>query len=350
MSSHFSSHLQDLLDREFTPTVTFLNSATYGLEPACARTIANEYDDQRSAGTLDLSRLDGVIDSCRDLIGRLFGRTGEEVAISASTSQVVGLVADALPAGSRVLLAEGDFTSVMFPFLARDDLQVDVVPLAALADSVSGSTDLVAVSAVQSADGALADLPGLADAGASHGARLLLDVTQAAGWLPLHDVRADFIVGAGYKWLCSPRGTAFITGEADALASLKPSAANWYAGEDRWESIYGTPLRLAGGARRLDLSPAWACWIGLEPALRLLHEVGIDAIHRHNVGLANRFRAGLGLDPGDSAIVSVELDARADEQLAVADVCTAGRAGRIRFSFHLYNTEADVDRTLAALG
>jgi selenocysteine lyase/cysteine desulfurase len=349
MSSASRSLPADLLAREFSPTSTFLNTATYGLEPATARTVANAYDDQRSAGTLDTSCIDGIIDSCRELIGMLFGRAGDEVAISASTSQVVGLVAHSLPPGASVLLAEGDFTSVMFPFLAREDLAVEVVALPDLAAAVTDDTDLVAVSAVQSADGELADLDELAAAATAHDTRLLLDVTQAAGWLPLHDVRADYVVGAGYKWLCSPRGTAFITGEPDALASLRPLAANWYAGDDRWAAIYGTPLRLAEGVRRLDLSPAWACWIGMEPALRLLHEIGVPAIHAHNVGLANQFRQGLGLDASTSAIVSVEVDPDHQARLAAADVRTAARAGRVRFSFHLYNTEADVEKALSAL-
>lgn len=343
------SSYDTLLRREFSPTGTFLNSATYGLEPASARALMATYDDQRSAGTLQPGDVDDVIDSCRDLIGRLFGRTADEVAISASASQFIGTVAHSLAPGSRVLLAEGDFTSVLFPFLSRDDLEIEIVPLVDLVDTVSATTDLVAVSAVQSADGTVADLDGLADATERHGARLLLDVTQAAGWLPLHEVRADFVIGGGYKWLLAPRGTAYLTGRAEALATLRPFAANWYGGGDRWQSIYGAPLRLADSARRLDLSPAWACWVGMEPALRLLHEIGIPTIHEHVLGLANAFRTGLGLPEGDSAIVSVELPADAADRLTAADVRAAGRAGRMRFSFHLYNTAADVDRALAAL-
>lgn len=339
-----------LILREFAPSVTFLNSATYGLEPASARALMATYDDQRSAGTLEPGDVDDIIDSCRDLIGQLFGRTADDVAISASAAQFIGTIAHSLAPGSRVLLAEGDFTSVLFPFLSRHDLNVDVVAPEELVTSVTDATDLVAVSAVQSADGCLADLDALADAAERHGARLLLDVTQAAGWLPLSGVRADFVVGGGYKWLLAPRGTAYLTGPPEAIASLRPFAANWYAGDDRWSAIYGEPLRLASTARRLDLSPAWACWVGMEPALRLLHAVGIDTIHDHNVDLANRFLAGLGMPPGNSAIVSVPLEDAEIARLAAADVRAAGRAGRMRFSFHLYNTESDVDRALNAIG
>ena len=60
---------------------------------------------------------------------------------------------------------------------------------------------------------------------------------------------------------------------------------------------------MADGARRFDVSPAWFSWVGQAPALELLLDVGVDTIHAHNVGLANRFRTGLGLPPEDSAIV-----------------------------------------------
>ena len=39
----------------------------------------------------------------------------------------------------------------------------------------------------------------------------------------------------------------------------------------------------------------------------------------------------------------------AAERLAAAGVRTAVRAGRVRASFHVYNTDADVDAAVAAL-
>ena len=61
------------------------------------------------------------------------------------------------------------------------------------------------------------------------------------------------------------------------------------------ENLYGGPLRLAGDARALDVSPAWLSWVGQAPALELLEAVGIEAVHAHDLALAARFRAGLGL-------------------------------------------------------
>jgi selenocysteine lyase/cysteine desulfurase len=89
-------------------------------------------------------------------------------------------------------------------------------------------------------------------------------------------------------------------------------------------------------------------WVGAAPALALLEQVGVERVHAHNVGLANRFLGGLGRAAGDSAIVTVTVS-DADERLRRAGVRTAVRAGRVRLSFHLYNDEADVDLALSAL-
>ena len=86
------------------------------------------------------------------------------------------------------------------------------------------------------------------------------------------------------------------------------------------------------------------------PPSTLLLEVGIDRIHAHNIALANAFRDGLGLPVGDSAIVSVEAPGDIATRLADAGVSAAVRAGRLRLSFHLYNSDADVEAALRVLG
>jgi selenocysteine lyase/cysteine desulfurase len=222
------------------------------------------------------------------------------------------------------------------------------VPPAELADAIDADTDVVAFSAVQMSSGEVADLDAILAAAGRHGALTVCDATQAAGWLPLAGARFDVLCAAAYKWLLSPRGTAFMAIRPERLAGIVPAAAGWFAGEDVHASYFGPPLRLARDARRLDTSPAWFPWVGTAPALVLLEEIGISAIHAHDVGLANRFRAGLGLPPSNSAIVSSDIPG-AEERLRGAGIMAAQRAGRLRTSWHLYNTEADVDRTLEVL-
>ena len=282
--------------------------------------------------------------------------TPDRVTIGNQVSTFTALVASALPDGARVLATEEDFTSVLFPFLAHADRGVHVrtVPLAGLVDAIGSGVDLVAVSAVQSADGRLVPggLEALASAAIHHGCLTYVDATQAVGWLPFHADRFDFVSCAAYKWLLSPRGTAFGVIRPERLGMLRPLYASWYAGDDPWTAIYGPPLRLAKDARRFDISPAWLAWAGTVPSLELLAEVGIAAIHRHDLALANALRGRLGLPPGDSAIVTARAGAAEGGlgRLRAAGIKASVRAGAVRVSFHLHNTEADVNAVAQALG
>ena len=130
---------------------------------------------------------------------------------------------------------------------------------------------------------------------------------------------------------------------------IVPLAASWYAGEHPWDTCYGTPLRLASDARRFDVSPAWLSWHAAAATLELFEAAGIGRIHEHNLALANRLRTGLGLEPGESAIVSLDALDDATKRLAGAGVTAAVRTNRVRLSCHLYNNEEDVDRTLEVL-
>ena len=338
--------------RLFSPENAYLNTATYGLPPRTAFEAFQAAADEWRHGRTGFDGWDRSVGAARASFARIAGVRAADVAIGSSVSVFTGLIAAALPGGARVLCAEGDFTSVLFPFLAHEarGVHVELAPLDRLAEALGARHDVVAVSTVQSADGRLADVDAIAAAAAHHGARTYFDTTQSSGWLPLDCSRFDYTACAGYKWLLGPRGTAFFTIAPERRDELLPLVPGWYAGEDVPASYYGAPLRLASDARRFDVSPAWLSWVGAAPALALLADLGIDTIHAHDLRMADRLRAGLGLAAGDSAIVSVAgLPPDAAERLADAGVMAAGRGGALRFSCHLYTTERDVDRALEAL-
>ena len=182
------------------------------------------------------------------------------------------------------------------------------VPLEALADAVTPRTAAVAWSAVQSSDGRVADTAAVVEAASRVGALTIMDTTQATGWLPLRLDALDAAVCSAYKWLCCPRGTAFMVASPRVLAGVRPQAASWFAADEMHAGYYGTPLRLANDARRFDMSPAWFAWMGAVSSLPTLAEIGMEAIHDHDVRLADGLRAGLGLAPAGSAIVSISGD------------------------------------------
>jgi selenocysteine lyase/cysteine desulfurase len=336
---------------EFAAEGVYLNTASLGLPPrVCLEALDEAVEDWR-LGRASPPDYDGAVGASRDTYARLVGVDAEDVAIGSQVSVFAGLVAASLPSGSEVLTAEGDFTSILFPFFAqrRRGVAVRVAPLELLPEAVRPSTTLVAVSAVQSADGRVAPLDALVEACAATGTRVLLDTTQAVGWLGIDAGRFAYTVGGGYKWLLAPRGTAFFTIRRELRDELVPHAAGWYAGPEPWSSIYGAPLRLADDARRFDISPVWHSWVGQAPALDLLAAVGVRALNAHALGLANRFRGSLGMPPGDSAIVAVRGDDQVPQRLASAGIAASFRVGRVRLSFHINNTEQDADRAAEAL-
>jgi selenocysteine lyase/cysteine desulfurase len=280
------------------------------------------------------------------------------VATGAAVSQLLAPVAAAVPDGARVLVPDVEFTSNVFPWAVHADRGVTVVtaPVDRLADAIGRDIDVVAFSAVQSATGEVADLAAISRAARDAGALTVVDTSQAIGWLPVDADATDLQVCTAYKWLCSPRGTAFLVhhpsfGERhpDIASRLRPLAAGWFAGEVPLDSFYGPPLRLAQDARRFDISPAWHCWVGTAPALQVLAATGAAAIGEHNISLANRFLTALDQPPSNSAIVSVPADDTAVSRLTAAGVRFGVRAGRVRVAFHLYSTPDDVDLAIGAL-
>ncbi|MGH3413746.1 MAG: aminotransferase class V-fold PLP-dependent enzyme [Marmoricola sp.] len=330
------------------PAGVYCNTASYGLPPRPAWEALQAALADWHGGRTSWEDWGHSTEDARASFARLVNVDVAAVAVGSTVSELVGSVATALPAGARVLVPDVEFTSTLFPLLVQDRLEVRTVPPASLPEAVADGVDAVAFSAVQMSTGAVADLDAIAEAAAATGAITICDATQAAGWLPVDGSRFDAVVCSAYKWLMSPRGTAFLTVSPRLLDRAVPHSAGWYAGEDVHASYFGPPLRLAHDARRLDLSPAWFSWVGTAPALGTIAEIGVAAIHEHDVGLANRFRAGVGLDPAGSAIVSVDLPDAAG-RLQRAGIIAAVRGGRLRTSWHVYNTAADVDAVLDAL-
>lgn len=332
------------------PEPGWLNTASYGLPPEPVWTAVQEALADWRVGRTSHEVWEEATGRSREVFAGLVGVPVTDVAVGGSVSQLLGPIAAALPAGATVVVPEVEFTANLFPWLVQEErgVRVRTVPLAGLCDAIDADTDLVAFSLVQSADGTVAPYAGIVAAARAHGALVVVDATQACGWLPFDAALADAVAVGTYKWLVSPRGSALAYLAPALRERMRPDAAGWFAGKEPLSTYYGPPLRLADDARRFDSSPAWFSWVGTAPALELLAALGPAAVGAYDVALANRFLAGLGRPPGYSAIVAVQVpDAR--QRLARAGIRAAVRAGQVRVAFHLYTTEADVDLALEAL-
>lgn len=354
MSSITASSPADVARAAFDGGRGYLAACTAGLPSRATRRAVIADLDAAARGHVDISAYCAAVESARASFAQLVGVSALDVAIGSQTSVFAALVAGAVPDDGEVLVPTGDFSSIVMPFVhAGRGIRVRSVPLAGLADAVDARTSLVAFSLVQSSTGEIADADAVVAAAARHGARTFCDATQAVGWMPVDATAFDAVVCHAYKWLCAPRGVAFLAVRDDVAATLPTPFAGWYAGEDPWMSCYGGDSALARGARRFDVSPAWQAFVGAAPALELFASLPAAEIHAHVTGLAAMFCEGMRLPipTARSAIVTWDdPDGRALAALTAAGLVASGRAGRARVAFHIFNDADDVALALHALG
>ncbi|ARC57090.1 Isopenicillin N epimerase [Frondihabitans sp. 762G35] len=337
---------------EFPRGTGYLAACTGGLPPTSAVRAMRADLESWSTGHLSPVRHGETAEATRAAFARLVGVRPELVALGSQTSAMVAVLAASVPDGAEVLVPEGDFSSLVMPFRAQAHrgVRVRVVPLGDLAPSILPSTWLVAYSLVQSATGETAADDEVVRAAAAAGARTLVDLTQAAGVVPVDASRYDATVTHAYKWLCAPRGVAFLTIGERLLEEVRPVQTGWYAGSDVWASCYGADVELAADARRFDVSPAWQAFVGALPALELFASVAPVEVARHAGDLGDALCRSLGLPPHGRAIVTwPDSDGRHFDALTRAGLTVSGRAGRVRVAFHLWNDHDDVERVVTAL-
>ncbi|MEJ3404139.1 aminotransferase class V-fold PLP-dependent enzyme [Rathayibacter sp. YIM 133350] len=336
----------------FTAPSGYLAACTLGL-PTVQTTAAMRVDTEAwASGRASAADYTDIVERTRAAYARLVRVPTDRVAIGSQTSVQAALLAASVPDGAEVLCVDGDFSSIVFPFLSQGHRGVRVrqVPLERLAASIGRDTWLVAFSLVQSATGALADADAIREAAAAHGAFTLCDTTQAVGWLPVDAKDFDATLCHSYKWLCAPRGAAFLTMSEAFQERVRPVQTGWYAGENPWTSCYGPGMTLAADARRFDVSPAWPVWVGAETAVGLFADLDIRRVHEHATALAAEFADGVGIDPAGRAVITwPDADGSRLARLTAAGITASGRAGRARVAFHLWNDRDDVVAALEAL-
>ncbi|WP_239097697.1 aminotransferase class V-fold PLP-dependent enzyme [Kytococcus sedentarius] len=344
---------------QFATTGGYLNAATCGL-PTRSTSEAMARDARRwTTGDVSPVTYHDDVERARALYAGLVGVRPERVATGSQTSVFAGMIAAGVPDGGEVVVVDGDFSSLVYPFLVQADrphptreggrITVRSVPRAELCSSLGENTAAVVFSHSQSACGSLTGIDEVTRAASEVGALTVCDITQSVGWSPVDASAVDVTVCSAYKWMCHPRGVAYMTVSDRAMEALVPVNAGWYAGEVIWDSMYGPAMQLSGRASRFDVSPGWPLWPGAVAALEDFVQVPATQLRDHSVALTNAFRRGMGLDDSDSAIVSLGLPEAAAAAAARAGLTLSQRAGGVRLSFHVWNTQADVEAALEVL-
>src|SRR5215475_6599986 len=359
---------------------TYLNQASLGLIPRTSLEASVRFlSDIAQHGNLRLTDQAEaeVLDTLRTAAAELLGAPLASVAVVGGASEGLSQLAAMLSApDGEVVLVPSDFPSVTYPWLAareRCGMRIRWVPDAAtddltlsLVEAIDERTTVVCASAVQYATGSLIDVAGLVAGARRVGARVVVDVTQMAGAVPvtMSEWGADALVCSGYKWLSAPGGVALLAVAGDLAAAIPP-LVGWKGTATPFD-FKPQQLALATDARRFELSTiSYSAAAGLLTSIKLLTGIGLASIRQHASRLAADLveqTAPLGWAPyrplGDRSasrhIVSLRHPTAVADQIQAVlardhRIITSSRGGGIRVSLHAYNCGDDVRALSEAL-
>ena len=321
---------------------------------------------QHWVGELDLLRAD---------FARVLGADVDEIALEPAVSAALVTIASSFDYTKRnkVVVSDLDFPTDGHTWLALAKAGVEVefvhspdgatVPLELFERAVDERTALVCTGHVYYTSGYIQDVRALAEICHRKGAALVVDAYQSIGALRF-DVRAsgvDFLVGGTLKWLMGGPGMAFLYARRDRIADATPTALGWWAMRDPF-TFDVQHIDLSPTARRFEYgTPAVAAAYTARAGVALLDEIGVDIVRERHMLLSQRLVDGALAQGWELGCVR-EAERRTpivtlrhpDPSGAVAALRAKGciadyRPGLVRLSPHYFNTEDEMDQTLALL-
>ena len=314
----------------------------------------------------------------KTLFANLINASSDDVAIIPSASYGLASAAKniALDAGQKILVIEDQFPSNIYCWQERakeTGARIEVVKApkdrdwtAAVLDQI---TDRVAVAALPNnhwADGGILDLVKIGAALRKIGAKLVLDVTQSLGVMPLdvQEIKPDFLVVAAYKWMLCPYSVGFMYVSPENQQG-NPLEYNWLnrAGSEDFAGLVNYQDDYQPGAVRFDMGQR-ANFALLPMAVSAVQDLLqwepkniYEALGAMNEEIAEE-AAKLGLTAAPSHLrakhfLGLEREEGFPEDLiarmAAQHIYISKRGNSLRITPHVYNTEEDRKRLIAAL-
>jgi kynureninase len=356
---------------------TYLNSCSQGALSHRVRAAYAEYLDGWDAHGAEWEHWVERAEAAREAFARLLGAEAREVAVTTSVSQGVNGIVSALPlernGRTRIVISEYEFPTVGQIAHAQELRGAEVVhvtpgpdgviPVERFAEAIDERTALVCCATISYRTGHRLDVREIARIAHERGALVLADSYQAVGAIELavDELGVDFVTGGTVKYLLGSAGLGFLYVRQELLERLLPTQTGWFADEDIFQMDI-SDYSPAADARRFDAGtpPVPNIYGGLA-GMSIVEEVGVAAIEGHVRTLNTRLIEGLaelGADvvtPADPAhrgplvcVRSTDVGALVSE-LASDRIVVSTRDDSVRIAAHLYNTDEDVERILAAL-
>ena len=347
----------------------------------------------RGNATAAARNAEAIVVECRAALADLLNADPDEVIFGRSMTALTFDLSRALAAGwgpgDEVVVTRLDHDANVRPWVIAAaaagatvrwvdfDPDTSELPVAAVAAQLTDRTRLVALTAASNLIGTMPDVRAIAELTHAAGALLYVDGVHytAHGVVDVRELGADLFACSPYKFLGPHCGV--VAGRADVLAELRP--AKLLPSPDRVPERFelGTlPYEvMAGATAAVDFLAGMTNAAGSRRG-RLVASLG--ALEAHEDGLRQRIESGLrelagvrvhskasrrtptllvtfdGRDAAEISAALAEHDVNAPAgsfyAYEAARLLGLGDAGGLRIGLAPYNTAADVDRLLGALG
>lgn len=375
---------QFLLD----PELTFLNHGSFG---ACPREVLDaqrswQLEMERNPVAFLGRRSADLLFQARTALGQALGGQADELVFVPNSTTGVNVVAQsfALQPGDEILttnLEYGACDAAWQRVCAQSGAQyrrVDV-PLPfdreavakLLMSAVSNRTKLIYFSHITSTTALILPAAEICAAARERGIATFIDGAHAPGQIPLDldAIAADFYVGNCHKWLCAPKGSAFLHARTEHHSMLDATVISWgYAqgtgGHSGFDAYLGKSLferRMQWQGTR-DIS-AWLTvpaaldfqakhdWPQVQVRCHELAKLALDVLTKrfgtHPLARDDDWAqmVAIPVAPQDPDLLRQRLY---EESQIEVPVTSHGNKVFVRVSVQGYNTLEDIERLLAA--
>ncbi len=317
-------------------------------------------------------------DKARSLFAQLINAEAKDIAIVPSASYGLAIAAKniKIAAGQKILVLDEQFPSNIYCWqeLAKQT-GAEIVTVKTpsdhnwtpvVLDAIDDTVTVAALPHCHWTDGALLDLEKISMKLKSHGAKLVLDITQSIGALPIdvNRVKPDFLVAACYKWMLGPYSLGFVYA-APEFQKGEPIEHNWInrAGSENFAGLVDYQSNYQPGAKRFDMGQranfslmpmaiaaleqllAWGCSNIQQTLCEMTDGIANSCKELGFTPLPRQFRAGHFLGLRHSEGLPKDLL----ERLMAKDIYISVRGASLRVTPHLFNNDTDAERLISAL-
>lgn len=352
----------------------YLNTAAEGIPAAGFARALEQYARDKMLGMDGREAHFAREAAVRRKAAKLLGLKPEEVGFCSCSAEAYNLLASALDlkAEDEVVISDLDFPSGATPWLAgwfHPTVRLwksreGVLELDDLAGLLNEKTRLVQVSLVSFYNGWRLPWGNFQTLVRERAPRAVLsvDITQALGRCVLDCQSADILISSTHKWILGPHGSCIVGVPSASAERVTTRAGGWYHLQNAFDADRFERAEPKMGAASYSVGmPNFGSLYALDAAIEYILEVGVENIARHADPLVARMDAVLrerGIVPlapwnekCGSGILAFRHE-RSEQIHAVLKekgIHIMHHAGRLRLSFHGYNSMEDVETAAAAL-